>query len=271
VYEKLGMDWIPPEIRTDSGEIEAALNHELPDLVGYTDLKGDLQVQTDWTDGEQSILRMAQAAEAAGLEYIAITDHTKALAMTGGLDEKTIRKQWAEIDRVQKQVPKVKLLKGTECDIHKDGTLDLDDRTLAELDVVGVSVHSYFDLSEHDQTERVSRAIEHTHADILCHPTGRKINARAPIRLDMAKLIAAAKRTGTVLEVDADPNRLDLKDVHVRLAVQAGARIAIDSDAHATDQFSFLRWGIGTARRGWARKKDVINTRSWREMLKLLK
>jgi len=271
VYKKLGMDYIPPEIRSDSGEIEAALKHMLPALVGYADLKGDLQVQTDWTDGEHSILRMAQAAEAIGLEYIAITDHTQALAMTGGLDETTIRKQWAEIDRVQTNVPKVKILKGTECDIHKDGTLDLDDRTLAQLDVVGVSVHSHFDLPEHEQTQRLIAAMENPHADIVCHPTGRKINARAPIRLDMPQVIAAAKRTKTVLEVDADPNRLDLKDAHVRLAVDAGVRISIDSDAHSTDQYSFLRWGIGQARRGWAEKNDVVNTRTWREMLKLLK
>jgi DNA polymerase (family 10) len=258
-------------MRTDTGEIEAAMKHALPDLVGYADLKGDLQVQTDWTDGEHSILRMAQAAESVGLDYIAITDHTQALAMTGGLDEKTIRKQWAEIDQVQTKVPKVKILKGSECDIHKDGSLDLDDRTLAQLDVVGVSVHSHFDLSERDQTQRLITAMENPHADIVCHPTGRKINARAPIRLDMAAVVAAAKRTKTVLEVDADPNRLDLKDAHIRLAVDAGVKIAIDSDAHSTDHYTYLRWGIGQARRGWAAKKDVVNTRPWREMLKLLK
>lgn len=271
VYKKLGMDWIPPEIRTDSGEIEAAQKYALPDLIGYMDLKGDLQVQTDWTDGQDSILRMAQAAESVGLQYIAITDHTKALAMTGGLDEKRIKKQWAEIDRVQKQVPNVKILKGSECDIMKDGSLDLDDATLAQLDVVGVSVHSHFDLSEKEQTQRVVTAMENPNADIYFHPTARKINARAPIKLDIKAVIAAAKRTKTVLEVDADPNRLDLKDVYIRQAVDAGVHISVDSDAHNTDQYAYLRWGIGQARRGWATKQDVINTRTWREMLKLLK
>jgi DNA polymerase (family 10) len=271
VYRKLGMQFIPPELRSDSGEIEAALKHELPELVGYTDLRGDLQVQTDWTDGSHSILQMARAAEAAGLSYIAITDHTKSLAMTGGLDERRIRKQWAEIDRVQKLMPRVKLLKGTECDILRDGSLDLDDATLAELDVVGVSVHSHFDLAEREQTARIIRAMEHPHADILFHPTGRKINRRSPYAADMAAVIAAAKRTGTVLEVNADPNRLDLRDEYVRLAVGTGVKLSIDSDAHDVGHFAYLRWGVGTARRGWATTRDVINTRSWKAMLGLLK
>jgi DNA polymerase (family 10) len=271
VYDKLGMQWIPPEIRSDTGEVDAALKHTLPELVGYNDIKGDLQVQTDWTDGKHSILEMAKAAKAAGLEYIAITDHTKSLTIARGLDEKRVRAQWAEIDRVQKLVPGIKLLKGTECDILKDGALDWDEKTLAGFDVVGVSVHSYFDLPAAAQTARVVRAIEHPRAQILFHPTGRKINARPPHRMDIGDVIAAAKRTGTVLEQDAYPDRNDLKDEHVRLAVQAGVKISIDTDAHDVAHFQWLRWGIGTARRGWAKKSDVINTRPWRQMLKLLK
>jgi len=271
VYRKLGMDFIPPELRSDSGEIEAAIKHALPDLVGYEDLKGDLQVTTDWTDGEHSILTMARAAEAAGLEYIAIADHTKSLTITHGLDARRLAKQWAEIDRVQKAVPRVKILKGTECDILRDGRLDLDDATLAQLDVVGVSVHSFMDLTESAQTARIIRAIENPHADILFHPTGRLIGRRSPYPVDIAAVIAAARRTGTVLEVDSDPNRLDLKDEHVRLAVAAGVKLSIDTDAHSVEHFSFLRWGIGTARRGWAEKHDVINTCPWKQMVKLLK
>lgn len=271
VYGKLGMQWIPPELRTDSGEIEAAQKHALPALIGYDDLRGDLQVQTDWTDGEHSIEQMATAAQDAGLEYIAITDHTKALAMTGGLDGAALRKQWAEIDRVQKKFPKLRILKGSECDIMKDGTLDLSDDVLSRLDVVGISVHSHFNLPEKVQTERVIRAMSNPNADILFHPTGRHINRRAPISLDMEAVFAAAKSTGTVLEANADPNRLDLRDEYIRKAVAEGVRISIDSDAHHTDHYSFLRFGIAQARRGWAERKDVINTRGWREMLKLLK
>lgn len=271
VYKKLGMDWIPPELRTDSGEIEAAQKHLLPKLVDSADIKGDLQVQTDWTDGEYSILQMARAAEAIGLEYIAITDHTKSLTVAHGLDSARLRKQWAEIDRVQKSVPNVKILKGSECDIKKDGSLDLDDTTLATLDVVGVSVHSYFDLSEKEQTARMIWAMENPHADILFHPTGRLIGRRSPYPLNMKHVIAAAKRTKTILEIDAYPDRLDLKDEHIRMAVDAGVKLSIDTDAHHLDHFQFLRWGIGQARRGWAKKSDIINTRPWREMLKLLK
>jgi DNA polymerase (family 10) len=238
--------------------------------VGYADIKGDLQVQTDWTDGNHSILKMARAAHAAGLEYIAITDHTKSLTIANGLDEKRIRKQWAEIDRVQKQVPKLKILKGSECDIRKDGSLDLDDRTLAQLDVVGISVHSHFTLSRAAQTARIIRAIQSPHADILFHPTGRIVGSRAPYECDVSAVIVAAKRTKTILEANASV-RLDLHDTQLREAVGAGVRIAVDSDAHDADAFATLRWGIGQARRGWAEKKDVINTRPWRQMLKLLK
>ena len=271
VYRKLGLEFIPPELRNDSGEIEAAARHALPTLVGYEDVKGDLQVTTDWTDGEHSILRMARAAQAAGLDYIAIADHTKSLTITHGLDAHRLARQWAEIDRVQRAVPNVKVLKGTECDIRKDGTLDLDDATLAKLDVVGISVHSFMELPEHAQTARIIRAMENPHADILFHPTGRLIGRRSPYPVDITAIIAAAKRTGTVLEVDSDPNRLDLKDEHVRLAVAAGVKLSIDTDAHSVDHFGYLRWGIGTARRGWARATDVINTRPWKQMLKLLK
>jgi DNA polymerase (family 10) len=270
VYAKLGMQYIEPELRSDTGEIDAALRGELPRLVGYTDVKGDLQVQTDWTDGEHSILQMARAAQAAGLDYIAITDHTKYLTVAGGLDARALRRQWAEIDRVQRLVPGIKILKGTECDIHKDGTLDLPDAVLAKLDVVGVSVHSSFGLSEAEQTARVVRALEHPYSHILFHPTGRLIGRRPPIALHMPTIIAAAKRTRTVLEVNAYPDRLDLRDEHVRMAVDAGVQLAINTDAHSVEHYRYLRWGIGTARRGWATTSDVINTRSWQDMLKLV-
>ncbi len=277
IYKKLGMELMEPELRTNHGEIEAALRQaqgklgKLPKLIGYDDLKGDLQVQTDWTDGENSIKEMAEAAKKQGLEYIAITDHTKSLAMTGGLDEKKLLKQMAEIDKVQKQVSGIKILKGSEVNILKDGTLDIDDETLAKLDVVGAAVHSNFNMPEADMTARIIRAIENPNVDIIFHPTGRVIKRREPYKVDMDKIIKTAKKTGTVLEIDAYPDRLDLKDEHVRKAIDEGVKLAIDSDAHSAGHLKFLEFGIAQARRGWAEKKDVVNTRPWQEMLKMLK
>ena len=281
IYEKLGLEWIPPEIRTNSGEIDVARLRQgsggqgqiskLPNLIGYGDLKGDLQVQTDWTDGEHSIKEMAEAAKKMGLEYVCITDHTKSLAMTGGSDEKKLLKQMAEIDKVQKQVSGIKILKGAEVNIMKDGTLDIDDETLSKLDVVGAAVHSNFNLSEKEQTGRIKRAMENPNVDIIFHPTGRVIQRRDAYKVDVEELIKTAKRTKTVMEIDAFPDRLDLKDEYIRKAVNAGVKLSIDSDAHHTSHFKYLEYGIAQARRGWARKSDVINTRSWEEMLRLLK
>jgi DNA polymerase (family 10) len=272
IYKALGLDYVEPEIREDTGEIQAAQNHTLPKLIEYGGLMGDLQTQTDWTDGADSIEAMARAALAKGLKYIVITDHTKRLAMTHGLDEKRILQQMAEIDRVNKKLGgKIKILKGSECDILKDGSLDLPDNILAKLDVVGVSVHSHFTLSRADQTARVKRAIENPNADILFHPTGRLINKRPPIELDMDDIIATAKRTGTIMEVNSFPERSDLKDEYIRKCMEAGVRIAIDSDGHAVGHFSLLDNGISQARRGWAEKKDVINAWPMEKMLKCLK
>ncbi|MBI2670006.1 MAG: DNA polymerase/3'-5' exonuclease PolX [Candidatus Yanofskybacteria bacterium] len=271
IYKKLGMEWMEPEIRTNSGEIKSSFKGELPRLIGYDDLRGDLQVQTDWTDGEHSIKEMAEAAKKLGLEYIVITDHTKRLAMAGGLDEKKLTKQMAEIDKVQKQISGIKILKGSEVDILKDGTLDINDEVLAKLDVVGASVHSNFTMSEIEMTKRIIRAIENPNIDILFHPTGRLIQKREPYKVNIDELIKAAKRTKTVLEVNAWPERLDLKDEYIRKAIDTGIKLAIDSDAHDISHFKFLELGIAQARRGWSGKKDVINTRVWREMLKLLK
>jgi len=272
LYAKFGMDYVEPELREDTGEIQAALAHRLPRIIGYHDLQGDLQTQTDWTDGSASIEAMARAALERGLKYIAITDHTKRLAMTHGLDEKRLAQQMAEIDRVNKKLAgKIKVLKGTECDILKDGTLDLPDSILSKLDVVGVSVHSYFNLSRAEQTARVARAIDNPHVDIIFHPTGRIINRRPPIDLDMDEIIALAKKTKTVMEINSFPERSDLKDEHVRKCVEAGVLLAIDSDAHAIPHFDLLEWGIAQARRGWAEKKDVINAWPVEKMLSCLK
>jgi DNA polymerase (family 10) len=272
IYHALGLDYIEPELREDTGEIEAAARHALPKIIQYHSLMGDLQVQSNWTDGADSIETMARAALARGLKYIAITDHTKRLAMAHGLDAVRIQQQWKEIDVVNKKFAgKIKILKGTECDILKDGSLDLPDEILAKLDVVGVSVHSFFDMPRAAQTARVLRAMANPHVDILFHPTGRVINRRPPIELDIDAIIAAAKKTKTVMEIDALPERADLKDEHIRKCVEAGVKMAIDSDAHATVHFDFLEDGIAQARRGWATKNDIVNAWPVEKMLKQLK
>ncbi|MBI3442617.1 MAG: DNA polymerase/3'-5' exonuclease PolX [Candidatus Sungbacteria bacterium] len=275
LYKKLGLRYIEPELREMTGEIPAARTNKLPHLIGYGAIRGDLQVQTNWTDGDNSIEEMARAASDAGLEYIAITDHTKSLAMTGGLDEKKLARQIQEIKQVNAKLRKKKIncivLAGAEVNIMKDGSLDIADEMLAKLDVVGASVHSHFRLSRMEQTARVIRAMENPHVDIIFHLTGRRINKRKPIDVDIDAVIAAAKRTRTMLEINASPERLDLKDEYIRKCVAAGVKMTIDSDAHAAGHFTFLEYGIAQARRGWAEKKNVVNTRPLKEFLALSK
>lgn len=272
VYRALGLSYVEPEMRENTGEIELAKRGALPKLISYGEIKGDLQVQSDWTDGAHSIEELARAAMELGLEYFAVTDHTKRLAMAHGLDEERVRKQMAEIDRLNKKFRgKIKILKGTECDILKDGSLDLPDNLLQQLDVVGASVHSFFNLSKRDQTERIIRAMENPHVDILFHPTGRLIQKRKAYEVDMDKLIHAAKRTGTVMEANGSPDRLDLNDEYIRKCVDAGVKIAIDSDAHTKGHFAFLDFGVAQARRGWAKKSDVVNAWPLTKCLAFLK
>ena len=275
IYEKLGMQFLPPEIRLNRGEIDAALAHKIPKLIGYGDLKGDLQIQTDWTDGKNSIEEMAREAEKLGHEYIAITDHTHSLAMTGGADEKKLERQIAEIEKInakfKKQNSKLTILKGAEVNIMKDGSLDIDDKTLAKLDVVGAAVHSLFNLSREEQTARIIKAMENPNVDIIFHPTGRVINKRKPYDVDMEKIIKAAKRTKMILEIDAHPWRLDLKDEHIRMAREAGVKMIIDTDAHSVSEMHYLEYGIAQARRGWCAREDIINTLSLKEFLEALK
>ena len=275
IYAALGLEFVPPELRENGGEVELSRDSALPVLIDYNDLRGDLQVQTNWTDGVHSIDEMAEAAMAMGLEYMVVTDHTKRLAMMGGLDEKKIRLQMKEIDAVNARLvaagKKFRVLKGSECDILKDGSLDLPDDVLAELDVVGVSIHSYFDLPRAEQTARIIKAITNPHADIFFHPTARKINARPACDFDMEAVFDAAQKAGTVMEVDAFPDRLDLSAEYIRMCVGKGIKLAIDSDAHDRAHFSVLEYGIAQARRGWAQKKDVINAWPAEKMLGMLK
>lgn len=273
IYTTLGLQWIPPEMRTASGEIEAAQNGILPKLIDLSDIKGDLQVQTDWADGANSIEEYAEEAIRLGYEYIAITDHTKALAMTGGLDEKRLLEQKAYINKLNKKYAKqgFRILSGAEVNIMKDGSLDIADAVLAELDVVGAAMHSYFRLPRAEETRRLVKTIENQNVDIIFHPTGRKIQRRDPIDLNMEEIVRVAKETNTVLEIDASPERLDLRDEHIRYAAAEGIKFSIDTDAHAIAHLEFMEYGVAQARRGWATKDDVINTKPIDEMLKSLK
>ncbi|MDP3661668.1 MAG: helix-hairpin-helix domain-containing protein [bacterium] len=275
LYAKLGLAYIEPELREMTGEIEASKSGKLPRLIGYGDLKGDLQAHSTWTDGTRSIEEMARAAAALGLEYIAMTDHTQGLAMTGGMDEKEFADQAKEIDEVnakfKKQNAKFIVLKSAEVNIKKDGSLDLADEALATMYFAGASVHSHFELSVKEQTKRLIKAIEHPLIDIIFHPTARLLNKRPGITADWSEVIAAAKENGTVLEIDAAPERLDLHDELIRQCVNAGVVLSIGSDAHSPDGFKALKLGLAQARRGWAEKKDILNTLPLPKMLGALK
>ncbi len=272
VYEALGLSFVPPELRENAGEIEAAHAGRLPKLIEHGSLRGDLQVQTSWTDGAASIEKMAEAAQAFGLEYIAVTDHTRDLAMARGLDEARLLEQAEAIRGLNRRLCGFRVLTGAEVNIREDGSLDVADEALAELEVVGAAVHTHFRQSRAQTTRRLVRAIEHPHVDILFHPTGRSLGHREPVALDIDAVVAAAKRTGTVLEIDAMPDRLDLPDEYVRKAVDAGVKLAIDSDAHQPAHFAYAdALGVAVARRGWARRADVINTGSVEECLGRLK
>ncbi|HRU35758.1 MAG TPA: DNA polymerase/3'-5' exonuclease PolX [Candidatus Paceibacterota bacterium] len=275
IYQALDLDYIEPEMREDWGEIELAQNHQLPKLIGYNDLKGDLQIQTNWSDGSNSIEEYIDAALKNNLEYIAITDHTKSLAMTSGCDEKKLLKQIKEIDKINQKLEKEKInfkvLKSAEVNILKDGSLDIDKKVLAQLDFVAAAVHSHFNMTRKEMTERICKAIRNPLVDIIFHPTGRLILKRPPYDLDVDKIINEAKNNNTCLEIDAFPDRLDLKDEHIKKAIEKGVKLSIDSDSHSINHLNYLKFGIAQARRGWATKNDIINTKPWSEMLKQLK
>lgn len=271
VYSALGLAWIPPEMRENRGEIELARHDRLPSLIGYDSLKGDLQVHTSRTDGRATAAEMARAAKEFGLEYIAITDHTKSLAMTGGLDDSELLGEAEEIWALNDELEGIRVLASAEVNILKDGSLDIANNTLDRLDVVGAAIHSHFSLPEETQTMRLTKAAKNPSVDIIFHPTGRLINKRDGYPVNMSRLIDVAADTKTVLEIDAHYDRLDLRDDHVRQALSKGVRLMIDSDAHHPIHFAFLKFGIAQARRGWARKEDVLNTFSAENMLKSLK
>jgi len=266
VYAALGLDWVPPELREMRGEVEAAASHALPRLVDRADLRGDLHMHTTESDGKDGIRAMAEAARDAGLEYIAITDHSQSLAMANGLDERRAVAHAERIRAVDAEGLGIRLLAGIECDIKPDGSLDLTDECLAALDLVVVSVHSGFSQDRQQMTNRILRAIEHPLVDIVGHPTGRLILRREPYAVDVDAIAAAAADCGVVLEINCQVDRLDLNDVYAKMARDRGGRLVISTDAHSRTAFGRLRWGVLMARRAWLTPADVLNTRPFDDM-----
>jgi DNA polymerase (family 10) len=260
IYAKLGLAFIEPELRENTGEIEAAEARRLPRLVELKQIHGDLQMHTTATDGKNSIEEMAEAARRIGYEYIALTDHSKAVTVANGMNEKRTLEQIRRIREVGKRLEGIRLLAGIEVDILKNGALDLDDEVLAQLDIVVASVHSYMNLDRRAMTERLLAAIENPYLQILAHPTGRLLLRRDPFEYDMEKVLDAARKHGVAMECNAHPDRLDLKDVYLRMAKERGVKIVISTDSHSTKNLAYMKYGVGMARRGWLEAKDVLNT-----------
>jgi len=275
VYEALGMSYIEPELRENQGEIEAALKHQLPKIIGYKDILGDLHVHSNWDGGANSIEEIAQAAIKMGYQYIGISDHTKFLRIEHGLDEKQLESRNKEIDKINKKFivhrSSFKVLKGCEANILADGSIDIKDETLKNLDFVIAGVHSQFKMSQEKMTERIIKAMKNPNVDIISHPTGRILKRRDEYEIDFDKILKAAKETNTVLEINAYPERLDLKDVNIKKAKEMGVKMVINTDSHHIDQLRFMEFGIAQARRGWAEKEDIINTWPIDKLLKMLK
>jgi DNA polymerase (family 10) len=270
IYELFDRSYIPPELREDRGELAAAREGRLPDLVTLDDIRGDLQMHTTDSDGDASLEEMAHAALERGYQYVAITDHSPQVAVAQGLDAEALRQQIDEIDRLNDEFEGIIILKAIEVDILEDGSLDLPDDILARLDLRVCSVHSHFELSRQRQTERIIRAMDNPNFNILAHPTGRRIGERSPYDVDLERVMAAALERGCFLEINAHPERLDLDDVQAKRAKDMGLRLAINTDAHSIAELDFMRFGVGQARRGWLGADDVLNTRSWAVLKDLL-
>ncbi|MGZ5556104.1 MAG: DNA polymerase/3'-5' exonuclease PolX, partial [Candidatus Aminicenantales bacterium] len=271
IYKLFGMPYIEPELREDRGELQAAAKGKLPHLVRLEDIRGDLHAHTKTTDGHFTAAEMAEAAKKLGYDYLAISDHSKRVTMAHGLDAKGLAKSIREIDKLNAKLKGITLLKSIECDILADGSLDLPDSILRELDLVLCSIHYNFNLTKEKQTARVLRAIDNPFVNIFCHPSGRLINERPAYEIDLEKVMREAVERGCYLELNAHPDRLDLDDVHCQMAKEMGLKIAISTDAHSLDDLALMRFGIGQARRGWLEPADVINTRSLAELRRLLK
>jgi DNA polymerase (family 10) len=271
IYKKLGLAWIPPELRENTGEIEAAEKSHLPHLIERKDIRGDLQMHTTASDGKNSILEMARAAKELGHEYISITDHSKAVTVANGLDEKRMLAHIKALREAQKQIEGIRILASCEVDILKDGSLDMDDEVLDQLDIVLCSIHSYMNLERAEMTERMLAAIENPRTQIIAHPTGRLLLRREAFDYDMERILDAARERSIVMECNSHPDRLDLRDTHLRMAKERGVKIVISTDAHSTAGLSLIEYGVRTARRGWLERTDVINTLPCEELLASLR
>jgi DNA polymerase (family 10) len=260
VYKALGMQWIPPEMRENRGEVELALQRKLPEIVEYEDVKGDLQMHTKWSDGVNTIEEMVQEARKLGHKFIAITDHVGSLKIAGGMDEEKIAEQAREIEKVREKYDDIYIFHGVEANIMKDGSIDVGKEVLKNVDVVLASIHSAFRMEEKEMTARLLKAMDNEYVDIIAHPTCRIIQKREPIKVDMEKVMEKAKENDIVMEINAYPERLDLNDLNVKMAVEYGVKLSIGTDAHAKEHLRFYELGTAVARRGWATKKDVINT-----------
>lgn len=270
VFHTLGLEYIPPELRENTGEIEAAQQGKLPQLVDFTDIKGDLHLHTTWSDGKATIKEMAQEAVNRGYEYLAITDHTR-LPVARGMDEERLQRQMNEIDRINEEIDEIKILKGAEVNLDSYGNLNISKNVLEEMDMVIAAVHYDLDQDPEKMNTRIIKALENEYVNILAHPTGRKLKERQAYKLNLEKLFQMAVETDTVLEINSQPKRLDLKDIHIKMAVGHGCKLAVNTDAHNMQDFDFLKLGVATARRGWAQKKDIINTLPLKKFLKFLK
>lgn len=268
IYNKIGLSYIEPELRENQGEIEAALQGKLPNLVKLSDIKGDLHAHSNYTDGSNKIEDIATAARHLGYSYICITDHAKAIGVAHGLTEQQLKKQIKEIDLLNKNLKNFRILKGTELNIKQDGTLDYSNNLLKELDIVVASVHHAFKLDKKKMTARIIKAMENEYVTIIGHPTGRMMGKRNPYELDFNKIFETAKSTNTALEINSMPDRLDLNDINIRSAVENKVKLAINTDSHNISHLKLMELGVMQARRGWATKKDIINTLPLKELLK---
>ena len=271
IYKALGMDWMPPEMRENQGEIESALGHKLPKIIDYDDIKGDLHCHSRWDGGVNTILEMAQAAKEMGYEYLGIADHTKFLRIEHGLDEKKLVQQKKEIDDLNKKFKNFRTLQGCEANIMPDGSIDIKDGALKKLDYVIAGVHSSFKMEKSQMTERITKAMKNPNVDVISHPTGRILQRRDEYQIDFDKILRVAKETGTTLEINAFPERLDLNDQNIHRAKEAGVKMIINTDSHQKDQLRFVEFGIAQARRGWAEKEDIINTQPLEKLLRFFK
>ena len=271
IYQTLGLDYIPPELRENTGELEAAANGKLPDLVEFDDVRGDLQMHSTWSDGAATLEEMGRSAKEKGYEYIAITDHSASVRVANGLSEERFRKQWKEIEKLNDELSPFRILRGVEVEIRSDGSLDFEREFLDEFDLVGASLHQSFRQDSAKLTERAVRALSHPSVDFLCHPTNRLIGRREGNPIDLRRVISAAKDNGKMLEVDGQPQRLDLDEVWARRAMEEGVPVVVDSDAHSVGELDNMGYGVTVARRAWLGAKDVVNTKSLETLLRLTK